>query len=124
MWECGVIKRDKEDSHGLQPEHFETYQIIYKDELIFKLIDLENISTSRGNYTGIVSPVYIRLINPDETKYGYYYFYNMWCQHIFNFLSSGVRSSLTANNLLNVSYLKIPFDEKEKINKILEKRFK
>lgn len=108
----GVIKRDKEDSHGLQPEYFETYQIIYKDELIFKLIDLENISTSRGNYTGIVSPVYIRLINPDETKYGYYYFYNMWCQHIFNFLSSGVKSSLTANNLLNVPYLKIPFKEK------------
>lgn len=123
----GVIKRDKEDSHGLQPEHFETYQIVYKNELIFKLIDLENISTSRvgySNYTGIVSPVYIRLINPDETKYGYYYFYNMWYQHIFNFLGSGVRSSLTTNNLLNVPYLKIPFNEKEKIIKILEKRFK
>lgn len=123
----GVIKRDKKDNHGLQPERFETYQIVYKNELIFKLIDLENVRTSRvgySNYTGIVSPVYIRLINPDETKYGYYYFYNMWYQEIFNFLGLGVRSNLTANNLLNVPYLKIPVEEKEKIIEVLENKLK
>ncbi|MBQ4268891.1 MAG: restriction endonuclease subunit S, partial [Clostridia bacterium] len=36
----GVIKRSKEDSEGLQTEHFEGYQILEKGELVFKLIDL------------------------------------------------------------------------------------
>lgn len=43
----GVIKRSKEDSVGLQPEKFSGYQILKKDELVFKLIDLENVATSR-----------------------------------------------------------------------------
>ncbi|MBQ5733591.1 MAG: hypothetical protein IIV59_10725, partial [Selenomonadaceae bacterium] len=43
----GVIKRAKEDVKGLQPEVFGGYQILYKNELVFKLIDLENVATSR-----------------------------------------------------------------------------
>ena len=34
----GVIKRSKDDSEGLQPEKFEGYQILRKNELVFKLI--------------------------------------------------------------------------------------
>lgn len=119
----GVIKRSKDDGKGLQPEKFETYQVLYKDELIFKLIDLENVRTSRvgySNYTGIVSPVYVRLINPDESKFGYYYFINMWHQEIFNYLGSGVRSNLTANELLKVPYLDIKELEKKNIIKKLD----
>ena len=43
----GVIKRRKDDNEGLQPVKFEGYQILCKNELVFKLIDLENIKTSR-----------------------------------------------------------------------------
>ena len=60
----GVIKRSKDDSEGLQPEKFEGYQILMQNELVFKLIDLNNIQTSRvglSNYDGIVSPAYIIL---------------------------------------------------------------
>lgn len=58
----GVIRRSKEDSTGLQPEAFDGYQILRENELVFKLIDLENISTSRVGLcpfeNGIVSPAY------------------------------------------------------------------
>ena len=40
----GVLKRSKEDSEGLQPEKFEGYQILKINELVFKLIDLENVN--------------------------------------------------------------------------------
>ena len=53
----GVIKRSKDDNTGLQPEKFETYQILRPNELVFKLIDLQNISTSRvglSPYLGLV----------------------------------------------------------------------
>ena len=36
----GVIKRLKDDSTGLQPEAFDGYQVLYKNDLVFKLIDL------------------------------------------------------------------------------------
>lgn len=81
----GVIKRDKNDSKGLQSENLSNYQILKEKELVFKMIDLANVNTSRVGYspfTGIVSPVYIILNNDEYSKYGYYYFYSMWQREI------------------------------------------
>lgn len=104
----GVIKRSKEDSKGLQSESFSTYQIIYENDLVFKLIDLENVNTSRvgkSPYTGIVSPVYIILSNERESAFGYYYFLSLWHREIFNKLGgNGVRSVLNLNDLNNLPY--------------------
>ena len=65
----GVLKRPKDDSKGLQSESFSTYQILNEKELVFKMIDLANVNTSRvgySPYTGIVSPVYIIFNNENE----------------------------------------------------------
>ncbi len=122
----GVIKRDKNDSKGLQSEKFSTYQIVNQDELVFKMIDLENASTSRvgySNYTGIVSPVYIILNNKKYSRYGYYYFYDMWQRKIFNSLgNTAVRSSLNSTDMSNIPFLKISFEEQEKIVSYLDKK--
>lgn len=122
----GVLKRDKNDNNGLQPEKFESYQILKEDELVFKLIDLENISTSRvglSKYEGLVSPAYIILNNKQESKYGYYYFLSMWQREIFNKLGGvGVRSNLTVKDLLNIKYLDIPKNEKKEIVDYLDKK--
>ena len=122
----GVIKRPKDDSTGLQPEAFNGYQILRSGELVFKLIDLENVSTSRVGYssfTGIVSPAYI-ILQPnkaEESLYGVYYFLSMWQREIFNHMGDdGVRSSLNASDLLNIPYLKVPSDEKAKIVSFLD----
>ncbi len=117
----GVIKRPKDDSTGLQPEAFNGYQILKENELVFKLIDLENVSTSRVGYSpynGIVSPAYIVLTprNYCESKYGYYYFISMWQREIFNHIGDdGVRSSLNSSDLLNIPYLSVTNEEKNRI---------
>lgn len=117
----GVIKRSKEDSTGLQPDAFNGYQVLRQDELVFKLIDLENVSTSRvglSPYTGIVSPAYIVLKSNGtiDSKFGYYYFISLWQRKIFNHLGDdGVRSSLNANDLLNLPCLFPPSDEQNQI---------
>ena len=122
----GVIKRPKDDSTGLQPEAFNGYQILRSGELVFKLIDLENVSTSRVGYspfTGIVSPAYI-ILQPNKTEeslYGVYYFLSMWQREVFNHMGDdGVRSSLNASDLLNIPYLKVPNGEKTKIVSFLD----
>lgn len=122
----GVIKRPKDDVTGLQPEEFSGYQILRENELVFKLIDLANVATSRVGYSpyvGIVSPAYIILHpkNDDESRFGEYYFLSMWQREIFNHMGDdGVRSSLNATDLLNIPYLLVPNDEKSKIVKFLD----
>lgn len=109
----GVIKRSKEDSEGLQPEKFESYQILRQNELVFKLIDLENIRTSRvglSSYTGLVSPAYIVLTNESEdNSFYYYWFMFLYYNEIFNYLGGdGVRSALNANDLSVIPIVSIP----------------
>lgn len=122
----GVIKRSKEDSNGLQPEKFEGYQILKENELVFKLIDLENIATSRvgfSPYIGLVSPAYIILDNERHSRFGYYYFISMYYQQIFNKLGGdGVRSNLNAKDLLNIPYLNVSEEERNRIANYLDKK--
>ena len=122
----GVIKRSKEDATGLQPEAFNGYQVLKQNQLVFKLIDLENVATSRvgySPYTGIVSPAYI-VLNPNkenESRYGEYFFLSMWQREVFNHMGDdGVRSSLNSSDLLNIPYLIIPDEEKNAIVGILD----
>ena len=117
----GVVKRSKTDDTGLQPEKFETYQILRPNELVFKLIDLQNVSTSRvgrSSYEGIVSPAYIVLHERSDhsTKYAEYFFLAMWMHQIFNQLGAdGVRSNIGTSALLNLPFIIVPDDEQSAI---------
>lgn len=120
----GVIKRDKDDSNGLQPDNYNGYQVVYKDDLIFKLIDLENVNTSRigkSEYEGITSPAYLVLTDKCNTRYSLYYFLNMWYQEIFNNIGGdGVRSAINKDDLLKVPFIDISIDEQNKIANYLD----
>lgn len=121
----GVLLRDKDDNEGLQPEQFEGYQILEANELVFKLIDLENIKTSRvglSPYTGIVSPAYITLTQTDsDNRYFYYWFFALYQQNVFNQLGgNGVRSALNKDDLLNLPMLLPKQDEQRAIANYLD----
>ena len=123
-----VVKRSKEDNTGLQPEKFETYQILRKDELVFKLIDLQNVSTSRvgrSPYEGLVSPAYIILRQNGKVLpcYAEKYFYVLWKNQVFNALGDdGVRSNLGKDDLLNIP-LPIPsLSEQKEIAEYLDEK--
>lgn len=124
----GVVKRSKEDNNGLQPEKFETYQILKKDELVFKLIDLQNVSTSRvgiSPYVGLVSPAYIviKATGKISPQYAEKYFSSLWKNQVFNALGdSGVRSSLNAKDLLEIPILVPPSPEQQAISAYLDRK--
>lgn len=123
----GVIKRSKDDSNGLQPEKFETYQILRPDELVFKLIDLQNVSTSRvglSPYLGLVSPAYIILKSNKRVlpAFAEKYFLMLWKNQIFNALGdAGVRSNLNSKDLLELSIPFPTFDEQQQIAEFLDR---
>ena len=123
----GVIKRSKDDSEGLQPEKFEGYQILCKNELVFKLIDLENVKTSRvglSPYTGLVSPAYIVLSNNfEDNRFFYYWFIFMYYNKVFNHLGGeGVRSALNSKDVLSLLVPDIRFDEQCRIADYLDRK--
>lgn len=123
----GVIKRSKDDSNGLQPEKFETYQILRPDELVFKLIDLQNVSTSRvglSPYLGLVSPAYIILQSNKRVlpAFAEKYFLMLWKNQIFNALGdAGVRSNLNSKDLLELSIPFPTFAEQQRIAEFLDR---
>ena len=124
----GVIKRSKSDSEGLQPEQFNSYQYLRKNQLVFKLIDLENVNTSRVGLCdfeeGMVSPAYIVLCNNNlNNRYYYYYFISLWHNEIFNHLGGdGVRSALNAKDLLAIPTFDISIKEQKMIAGYLDRK--
>lgn len=102
----GVIKRPKDDMDGLQPKEFDGYQILRKNDFVFKMIDLQNVSTSRvglSPYTGLVSPAYIRFSPKEQGQYNqfvYYYLMSMYYNCVYNNLGgNGVRSALNGRDM-------------------------
>jgi len=102
----GVIDRSLDDLEGLQASDYSSYQIFEAGDLVFKLIDLENIKTSRVGLVprrGIMSPAYIRLApnHPEVcSRFYMWYFYAAYRSNIFNGMGGGVRQNLTATDLL------------------------
>lgn len=123
----GVIRNDVDNPIGLAPSDYSTYQLFDENELVFKLIDLENISTSRVGIVherGIMSSAYIRLKPRVELnlKYFYYQYYDWYKRNIFNGLGAGVRQTLSAADLLNYNIVVPPIEEQEKIAQYLDWR--
>jgi len=116
----GVVRNNMDKPEGLVPADYSTYQIFEKDDLVFKLIDLENIRTSRVGIVperGIMSSAYIRIVPSKEIfpKYAYWWFYNLWCQNVFNDLGDGVRANLSSDDLLELPFPKPPMEEQKRI---------
>lgn len=123
----GVVRRPKNDDNGLQPKDFETYQILNTGDMVFKMIDLQNVNTSRVGqtpWTGIVSPAYLRF-EPilKDTGFMYYYFINLYYNNVFNNIAGdGVRSALNSSDIGNIWCPFPSFDEQVKIVIALNKK--
>lgn len=122
----GVVPRSLDDLDGLQSSDYEGYQIFESGDLAFKLIDLQNIKTSRVGLVperGIMSPAYIRL-EPSSTthkRYAYWYFMALYWTQVFNSLGGGVRQTLGPEELLTVEYPVPPLSEQVVIAAFLDR---
>ena len=121
----GVIRNNRTRPIGLSPSDYATYQIFEPNELVFKLIDLENVSTSRVWLVperGIMSSAYIRL-SPRldlNMRYFYYQYFDWYKRLIFNGLGEGVRQTLSGKDLINLEILLPPREEQDQIVRYLD----
>jgi len=123
----GVINRSLDDLQGLQSSDYSVYQIFEKDDLVFKLIDLENIKTSRVGIVherGIMSPAYIRVsakTNSIYPRFYYWYFFALYVNNIYNKLGGGVRQNLTVGDLLEIPVPLIDFSLQKQVSTFLDR---
>lgn len=109
----GVVNNDPDNPEGLIPKDYRTYQIFEADDLVFKLIDLENVRTSRVGLVhekGIMSSAYIRLVQPAgwSPRFLYFYYFHLYEAEVFNKIGSGVRSTLGQSDLLDLPIPVLP----------------
>ena len=126
----GVLNKDFYANEGLRPDNYNTYQLFQKDDLVFKMIDLDNVKTSRVGIVheyGIISSAYIRFqpikkkIHP---KFAYWFFYDLYKKEIYNSIGSGVRSTLSSDDM---SEFEIPLPKIEEqiiISNYIDKKTK
>lgn len=124
----GVLHRDELGEGGLLPSDYSTFQIFYANDLVFKLIDLENYKTSRVGIVGekgIMSSAYIRVFSQNKyfyPKYFYYFYFNLYLQGIFNFIGMGVRSTMNSKDLLELQVIIPPYKTQQKIADFLDEK--
>ena len=121
----GVVNNDPENPEGLVPKDYATYQLFRKGDLVFKLIDLENLQTSRVGLVhedGIMSSAYVRLTSKVilDVHFFYQQYFDLYQRGIYNQLGAGVRSTLGPYDLLELKVLLPSFSEQAKIVRYLD----
>lgn len=123
----GVVNNDPDNPEGLVPKDYRTYQFFEADDLVFKLIDLENVRTSRVGLVheqGIMSSAYIRIVPPRRwnARFLHYYYFHLYEAEVFNKIGSGVRSTLGQSDLLELPIPVIDRDIQDKIVHLLDEK--
>ncbi len=106
----GVVKNDPDNPEGLVPKDYRSYQCFQEGDLVFKLIDLENLRTSRVGLVpedGIMSSAYVRLVPRHDgvQRFFFHQYFDLYQRGIFNQLGAGVRSTLGPRDLLEIPVL-------------------
>ena len=121
----GVVNNDPDSPEGMVPKDYATYQLFRKHDLVFKLIDLENIRTSRVGLVhedGIMSSAYVRLAPSKSVniRFFYFQFFDLYTRAVFNALGAGVRSTLGATDLGELRIAVPPHNEQAAIVRFLD----
>lgn len=123
----GKIKRkDIETNEGLLPQSFETYNVIAKDDIVFRLTDLQNdkrsLRTGLCREDGIITSAYITLRKNTnlDSRYFHYLFHVYDICKVFYGLGDGVRQGMNYDDIRRVVIFMPPIEEQQRIADFLD----
>lgn len=105
----GEIKKKKKIDSGLVPANYDTYQMLYKDNIVLRLIDLQNDHTSLRTglvkETGIITSAYTCIMPTENAAYIHYLLHSYDIKKVFYSYGGGVRQSI---GYKDIRYLQLP----------------
>lgn len=121
-----IIPKDIYKNDGLVPANFNNYNIIKYDDIVLRLTDLQNdkksLRVGHARENGIITSAYITLrpVSNYSTRYYYFllHFYDI-CKYFYG-VGSGVRQSLSFEEVKKILILFPPLNEQEEIAKYLD----
>jgi type I restriction enzyme S subunit len=113
-----IISKDINTTFGLLPESFETYQLIFKGDIVFRLTDLQNDKKSLRSAIckedGIITSAYLAVKNTDNIHSDYFNYlmraYDV--MKVFYAMGGGMRQSLKCDDMKRLPVV-FPNDLKE-----------
>lgn len=123
-----IIIKSEDKLTGLVPESFETYQIVYPNDIIIRPTDLQNdkvsLRTGFSQHKGIITSAYINLKVKDKfyPYYVYLFLYTIDITKIIYGLGSGLRQNLSFLDLKRFPFPIPPLSEQKSIADYLDKK--
>ena len=125
----GQIKRkDINSSEGLLPQSFETYNIIDKGDIVFRLTDLQNdkrsLRTGLCKERGIITSAYVsvRANTEIDSRYFHYLYHSYDICKVFYGLGDGVRQGMNYDDLKKLLVFLPPIHEQQTIADFLDNK--
>ena len=123
-----IIRKDIAQSGGLLPESFETYNIVDKDDIIFRLTDLQNdkrsLRTGLCKERGIITSAYIAIRKRTNihAPYFHYLFHTYDLCKVFYGLGDGVRQGMNYADMRKLPLIIPSYEEQKAIADFLDKK--
>lgn len=121
-----IVRRDIKSNEGLLPDSFETYQIVDRDDMVFRMTDLQNDQRSLRSALvperGIITSAYIA-VQPQSIS-PHYFDYLMRAydiQKVFYSMGGGLRQSLRFEDMRRLPLVIPPQLEQKQIVDFLGK---
>ncbi len=123
-----IVRKDIESKKGLLPASFDTYQIIKKDIIVFRVTDLQNDKKSLrvgiSEEEGIITPAYVcmecdtRVVDPHYLYTLLHYYDDI--TKVYYKMGDGMRQSLAYSDLKELKVYLPNFPEQHKIVECFE----
>ena len=120
----GEIKRKKNTEAGLVPSNYDSYQMLYKGNIVLRLIDLQNDHTSLRTglvkETGIITSAYTCIMPTENPAYIQYLLHSYDTKKVFYGYGGGVRQSIGFKDIRHLRVPVPPREEQEQIVRYLD----
>ena len=120
-----IIRKDITSTDGLLPESFETYQIVRKGDIVFRLTDLQNdkrsLRSALVEEDGIITSAYLAIQprGPSSNFLNYLYRSYDTCK-VFYSMGGGLRQSMKYDDMKRLPSLMPPCQEQTVIGNFLD----
>lgn len=125
----GSIKRkDINTNEGLLPQSFETYNVIKRGDIVFRLTDLQNdkrsLRTGLCLEDGIITSAYVTLRANKEVSSSYYHylFHTYDVCKVFYGMGDGVRQGMNWDDVRKIVVFCPELEEQRRIAEFLDKK--